>query len=82
MMTSLENVPDFSDQVLFIGIDVHKKHWRLGLRMGGRDLKGISIDPEPQRLHNYLHRHYPSARYVSCYEAGCFGFSIHDQLLA
>ena len=81
-MTSLENVPDFSNQVLFIGIDLHKQHWRLGLRMGGLELKGISIDPNPERLQQYLQHHYPGARYVSCYEAGCFGFSIHERLLA
>jgi transposase len=81
-MTSPDFVPDFSNQVLFIGIDVHKRNWRIGLRMGGRDLKGVSIDPHAARLHQYLQRHYPGARYMSCYEAGCFGFSIHEQLLA
>ena len=74
--------PDFSGQDLFIGIDVHKKHWHVALHLGQLALKSLSMDPEPETLLRYLRTHYPGARYVSGYEAGCFGFWIHERLCA
>lgn len=71
---------DFTDQTLFIGIDVHKHSWHVALRMGRHTLKSLSLDPKPETLSSYLRTRYPGARYVSCYEAGCFGFWIHEQL--
>lgn len=80
MKTSLQSVLDFTDQVLFIGIDVHKKLWVVTLRMGQLELHTFTMDPSPEQLARYVCKHYPKARYVSVYEAGCFGFWIDRRL--
>lgn len=70
----------FSNQQIFVGIDVHKRQWNVSIRSNGLLLKNFSMNPEPEQLHKYLTSHYPEAEYRSVYEAGYCGFWIHEEL--
>lgn len=43
-------------------------------------LDNFSMDPEPQKLAEYLKRNYPEAEYRSVYEAGFSSFEAHRTL--
>lgn len=73
---------DFTGQDVFIGLDVSKRAWRVAIRVGQRMHKRFSQVAEAKVLVDYLHRHFPGARYHCVYEAGYEGFWIHDDLRA
>ncbi|MDP6477410.1 MAG: transposase [Nitrospinaceae bacterium] len=66
----------------YIGIDVHKKSWKVTFRANGMELKTFSMDPSPVKLAKHMNRVYPNGIYVSAYEAGFCGFWIHNELVA
>ena len=70
----------FKSQVIYCGIDVHKKSWKVCTRHCGMQLDNFSMDPDPQKLAEYLKRNYPEAEYRSVYEAGFSGFEAHRTL--
>ena len=70
----------FKGQVVFVGIDVHKKQWTVTNRHCGRMSETFSMDPEPEKLAEHLKRNYPDAEYRSVYEAGFSGFEAHRTL--
>jgi transposase len=71
---------DFKNQTLYIGIDIHKKHWTVSIFSKHIECKTFSQPPEPMKLVSHLHRHYPNATYKAVYEAGYSGFWICDEL--
>lgn len=73
---------DFTGQEFFIGLDVHKKNWKVQIRWHRRGLKRFTMNPSPGELANNLKRHYPGGTYYSVYEAGFCGFWIHRELVA
>ena len=73
---------DFSDQDIYIGLDVHRKNWTTSIFTKEFEHKTFSQDPDPDILVNHLHRNFPSANYHAAYEAGYCGFWIHDELKA
>jgi transposase len=79
-MQSKVNKINFNGIDLYIGLDVHSKNWRVTLNMGGQNLKTFSQDPEAVKLSSYLKKNYPGANYLSAYEAGYCGFSVHREL--
>lgn len=72
---------DFSGQDLFIGLDVHKKNWSVVIYTKYLEVKRFTQPSNPQILADYLHRHFPHARYHTAYEAGFSGFWIHKELI-
>ena len=62
---------------LFIGIDIHKRSWKVhcatDLSMG----RTFSMPPLPERLRDYVLRHFPGHEVSTAYEAGCCGYSAH-----
>lgn len=70
----------FKGQVVFVGIDVHKKQWTVTIRHCRQAQKTFTMDPEPEKLGEYLKRNYPDAEYRSVYEAGFSGFEAHRAL--
>lgn len=74
------NKIDFSDQSIYVGIDVHKKQWKVTLRCNRIELKTFSMNPEAEQLSRYLEKNYPGGNYNSVYEAGFCGFSLHRKL--
>lgn len=65
----------FKQQDFYIGLDVHKRQWTISIISMNMLLKRHqSIDPSPQALLKYLHRHYPEGNYIVAYESGFSGF--------
>ena len=71
---------DFSYQRFFIGIDVHKKSWKVTVRTNHMELKTFSMNPQPEELVKHLHKNYSNGEYLSVYEAGFCGYWIDKQL--
>ena len=71
---------DFSNQKFFLGIDVHKKNWKITIRTNQMELKTFSMNPQPGELVNYLQRNYPNGEFRSVYETGFCGYWIDKQL--
>lgn len=66
---------DFSGQHIFVGIDVHRKSWRVSVLVGDVLQKTIHMSPPgPETLLSFLNRSYPHGEYTCVYEAGFCGF--------
>ena len=72
---------NFLGQEIYVGIDVHKKHWNVFIMSKHKEHKGFSQPPQAANLGNYLRRNFPGASYYSVYEAGFCGFWPHQELL-
>ena len=70
----------YRGQEIFIGLDVHKRSWKVTELYGGNCIKTYSMKPSPAELAKRLNREYPGAKYNSVYEAGFCGFWIHREL--
>ena len=70
----------FKGQVVYVGIDVHKKQWTVTIQHCGRAQKSFTMDPDPEKLAQHLKKNYPDAEYRSVYEAGFSGFEAHRTL--
>jgi transposase len=71
---------NFAGQHVFVGMDIHKKSWNLGIYLNEYFVCNVHQNPNPQLMVEYLHKHYPGATYKATYEAGKFGFWIQRQL--
>jgi transposase len=71
---------DFSGQSFYIGIDVHKKSWKVTVRGLNIELVHFSQAADADQLSKYLHTHYPGGTFFSAYEAGFCGTSHHHAL--
>lgn len=79
-MQRKDNEIDFSNQKIFIGIDVHKRQWTIAVRVNGIPQQPFSMNPSPDQLHRYLSKNYRGGDYYSVYEAGFSGFWIDRRL--
>ena len=70
----------FKDQNIFVGLDVHKKSWKVSIMVDDLYHKTFVQPPDPNKLNNYLCRNFPGGNYHSAYEAGFCGFWIHEKL--
>ena len=68
---------DTTDQKLFIGIDIHKRGWKIHTSTDLFDGKPLSIAPSAEVLKTYVQKHYPGYRVYTAYEAGCCGYRAH-----
>lgn len=71
---------DFSDDSIYVGIDVHKRQWNVFVMSDYKEHKGFVQPPDPGALASYLRKNFPGASYYSTYEAGFSGFWIHEAL--
>lgn len=71
----------FAGQVFSVGLDTHKKNFKVNIRNQGRELKDFTMDAEPEQLEKYLRKNYPGGIYNSVYEAGFSGYWIHRRLV-
>lgn len=69
------NENSFSNQSFYVGIDCHKKSWKVTILDENYEHKTMSQDPDPKLLANYLKRNFPGAKYKAVYEAGFNGFN-------
>jgi transposase len=81
-VTKLHTVVDFTNKVLYVGIDVHKKRWQVAVFLEGIVLSNVSIDASADALIKYLHKHYGNANFNCVYECGPFGFNLCRHLWA
>jgi transposase len=68
------------EEALFIGVDLHKERWHVTIRTNDVELFSGSIPGRWESLLLLLNRYRRCAIQV-VYEAGCFGFWLHDHLL-
>lgn len=73
---------NFSGQTVFVGMDIHKTSWNLGIHLNDQFIRNVHQKPNPHTMAVYLRHHYPGAIYKAAYEAGKFGFWIQRQLTA
>lgn len=71
---------NFSDQTIYVGLDVHKRSWNAALYLNDQYLRNVHQPPSPQALYKFLQTNYPGAEYVCAYEGGKFGYWIQRQL--
>jgi transposase len=69
-----------SSEALFVGIDLHKANWHVTIRTADVELFSGSIPGRWDVLRVLLQRYRGSTIQV-VYEAGCFGFWLHDRLI-
>lgn len=68
---------------LYIGIDVHKRSWKVNIYTEICGGKTMTIPPRADQLHTYISKHYSDAQQVQvAYEAGCCGFSHHRKFIS
>lgn len=72
---------DFLGEEIFVGIDVHKKHWNVFIMSNHKEHKGFAQPPDASVLAQYLKTNFPAATYHSVYEAGFCGFWPHEDLV-
>ena len=80
-MQELINKKAFKEKNIYIGIDVHKLSWKVTIMLDEITHKTFSQDPNAMILAEYLRRNFPGGTYLSAYEAGFCGFSVHRALL-
>ncbi len=71
---------DFTGQVVWIGLDVHRRFWLVAIMVGDMFHKSFHQAANVQVLVSYLHRNFPGAQYRCVYEAGYCGFWIQEEL--
>lgn len=74
------NEKAFEGQSVYVGIDVHRKDFKVSVMVGNVFYKTFSATPEAEAVVSFLHHHFPGARYYSAYEAGFSGFWLHRAL--
>jgi transposase len=68
---------DTTDSKLFIGIDVHKRSWKIHTATDLFDGSDLTIPPDAFSLQKYVDKHFWDYQVYCCYESGCCGFSHH-----
>lgn len=74
------NEKTFEGQSIYVGIDVHKKDWKVTIMTAELSYKTFSSVPKAEKLGAYLKNNFPGATYYSAYEAGFSGFWLHKEL--
>jgi transposase len=65
----------FHGQSFYVGIDYHKKSWKVTILGEQYEHKTMSQDPSAIILARYLKKNFPGATYKAVYEAGFSGFT-------
>lgn len=79
-MSSKSKELDFNGINIYAGIDTHLKNWRVTIMVGETYYKTFSADPNAFSLASYLRKNFPNGNYLSAYEAGFCGYSVHREL--
>lgn len=67
---------------LYIGIDIHKRSWKIHCSTDLFTGKTFSMPPHSGTLKNYVEKHYPDHEVSVAYEAGCCGYSDHRNFIS
>ena len=68
-------------QTIYLGIDVHARTWHITIQIKDLILHSGSISSEFQLLAKILEP-FKGIKVCACYEAGYFGFTLHDKLVS
>jgi transposase len=71
---------NFEGENIYVGIDTHKKSWKVALYHDETSLKTFSQEARPELLVKHLKKNYPGAQFHCAYEAGFCGFWIQKYL--
>lgn len=74
-----DRTPSEALSPLYIGLDVHKKHWQMSIYSIHGEAENRRHQGDVSLICSYLREHYPTDRYLCVYEAGRQGFSIQRQ---
>lgn len=74
------NEKSFEGQSIYVGIDYHKKSWKVTVLGKEYEHKVMSRDPDADQLVAYLRQNFPGADYKAVYEAGFSGFKSQRRL--
>lgn len=75
------NKHSYTKKHLYVGIDVHKKHYSITVVCDGEIVKRDTLTAEPKILIKYLKSKFQDAIIHSAYEAGFSGFGLHRKLV-
>ena len=56
---------------LFIGIEIHKRSWKIHCITDLFAGKSFTMPLEPEKLRAYVEKHLPEYEVTTAYEAGC-----------
>jgi transposase len=73
---------NFKGKQIFVGLDIHKKSCELKALSDNLSLGNV-VKLSPYNgliISNFLHKHYPDAKYLCVYEAGFSGFWLQREL--
>ena len=62
---------------VFIGIDIHKRSWKIHTATELFDGKSFSMEPNSLELKKYVDKHYSGYTVYTSYESGSCGYSAH-----
>lgn len=62
---------------LYIGIDIHKRSWKVHCSTDLFSGKTFSMSPDPEQLLRYVNKHFADHQVSVAYEAGCCGYYAH-----
>ena len=72
---------DYTDENVFIGLDVHKATYSITAISKGVVIKRNTMSAIPDQFIAYCHKFFPNAKIFSAYEAGFCGFHLHRKLI-
>lgn len=73
-------VLNFEGQIIYVGIDVHLKSWKVTIRSEEFEFSTFSQEPNIENLVKHLKTNYPGASFKCVYEAGFSGFWLQREL--
>lgn len=73
MRTKVSN-NSFNGDQFYVGIDYHKKSWKVTILGEHYEHKSMSQNPDPHVLAAYLKKNFPGGNFHAVYEAGFSGF--------
>ena len=73
---------NFNGQNIYVGIDVHKRDWKVSVQSKELTFKTFTQPPSVSVLVQHLHKNFPGATYYSAYESGFSGFWAHRELVS
>ncbi len=68
---------DYTNKTVHIGIDVHKKTYAVTVICDKEVVKKDTMLTYPEKLLNYITKHFKGASVYTAYEAGFSGFHLH-----
>src|SRR6476620_11838165 len=73
-------VESYTDQHIYVGIDVHKRTYAVAARVGQTVVKKWTTAAQPAELAKQLLKYFPGSIIHTVYETGFSGFVLHREL--